>query len=208
MKAGVRVPLVLLVALALTGCYVVPPLRVSPGIGGGAGNILAQQGRTAPATTDSAAGLAQIRAALVPTALTEADRPVDISAGWTFDWARTTDRARSFRHGPFLEGVWFARRSKAGWRAGPSLHGEIFLPDENLDTGAAYGVGGGVLVETIDYMSGRTFLGSARGEMGLGVAVRGGMRVEPGGTHGYALLSLELRWPGMAGVSIPFAQTR
>ena len=203
-----RAPPVLVLALVLTGCYIVPPLRVSPGVGGGAGNILAQQGRTAPATPDSAAGLAQIRAALVPTALGEPDRDVDVSAGWTLDWARTTHGARSFRNGPFVEGVWFARRSDAGWRAGPTVHGETFLSDDNLDTGAAFGLGGGVLLETVDFMSGRTFLGTARGEMGIGVAVRGGVRIEPDGTHGYALLSLELRWPGMAGVAIPFGQAR
>ena len=78
----------------------------------------------------------------------------------------------------------------------------------DLDTGAAYGLGGGVLLETIEFMSGPSFLGSTRGEMGLGVAARGGVRVEPDGTHAYALVSLELRWPGMAGVAIPFAQAR
>ncbi len=168
----------------------------------------AQQGTSDPVTSQGTAGLAEIRAAIVPTALTEADRDVDISLGWTFDWATASRNAQAFRHGPFVEGVWFARRSEQGWRLGPTVHGEVFLPDDDLDATSAYGLGGGVLIETVDYMSGRTFLGAARGEMGIGVAARGGVRIEPGGTHGYALVSLELRWPGMAGVAVPFSSAR
>jgi len=211
MKTPTSVLLAGLLALAATsGCYVLPPVRAGAGVGGSAGAVVI---RDSPSSTRShgAAGIGQIRAAFTPLALDAAlSRPIDVGVGWTLDWSAASS-ARGFRHGPFLETAWFVRRgateSRTQWRWGPTVLAELHLADKRSDDAdIGFGVAGGVLLEYVESVHGPVFLGRAAGDLGLGVAARVGARHEDGGSHGYAVVSLEFRWPGMAGASIPFSK--
>ncbi len=52
------------------------------------------------------------------------------------------------------------------------------------------------------------FLGGWRGDQGLGLAARVGYRRQDAGSFGYAILSIELRLPAMAGLPVPAPRPR
>jgi hypothetical protein len=207
--------LLCLAILALdTGCYMLPPLRVGAGGGGGAGAAVTRD-RAGDTRRHAAVGLGQLRPAITPLALGPATaRRADLSLGWTLDWATAGGSRNVFRHGPFVEGVWFARQgaitSREGWRLGPTAMAEIHLAPENADDDPSHGFGfaGGILLEYAEAVRGPIFLGAAHGDLGIGLAGRIGVRREDGGTYTYAIFSVEVRWPGIAGIGIPTPRPR
>jgi hypothetical protein len=209
------VPRVLLLVLILgllpaTGCYAVPPLRFGAGGGGALGEV-ATRDRAGERTESSHAGVGQIRAAFAPLAGMR-DRIVDVAAGYAVDGTTSPKGRDNLRHGPFLEVDLFTHggtgASHQRWRFGPTfgvdLHLEGADDDEDGDPGFGVGGSGGVLLEFVEHVHGRFLLGVALGELGMGLAARVGVRHEDGGTHGYALVSVEFRFPAAAGAVIPF----
>lgn len=81
--------------------------------------------------------------------------------------------------------------------------------DANDDPASrGYGVAGGVLIEYAEYVRGPILLGGWQGDFGLGIAARVGFRHSDGGNHGYGIVSVEFRLPGMAGLAIPAPKQR
>lgn len=202
-------------ALALSGCYAVPPLRFGAGGGGALGEVATRRD-TGERHDSPAAAVGQVRVAFAPIA-TMKDRRGDVSVGWSLDGAAASNGREGMRHGPYLEVDWFTLRGRAAdhqrWRFGPLLTLDAHMPtlDVNQDTrpdelgDRSWGVGAsaGVLLEFVEVVRGRFLLGVAAGELGMGLAVRGGVRHEDGGTHGYGLVSVEFRFPAAFGAVIP-----
>jgi hypothetical protein len=104
----------------------------------------------------------------------------------TADGTAASNGRDGVRHGPYLEVDRFALRGRAAdhqrWRLAPTLTFETHVPtlDHDEDTRA-------------DEMGDRSW--------GLGARV--GVRHEDGGTQGYGLLSVEVRFPAAVGAVIP-----
>jgi hypothetical protein len=105
-------------------------------------------------------------------------RPGDLSFGWTLDWATAGGTRHGFRHGPFLEGVWFLRQGAGSpsehWRFGPSALAELsFSPvDQDDEPPPGFGVAGGILLEYADFVRGPIIGGGVHGDIGFGLHPR------------------------------------
>ena len=206
---------VVVLLLLLAGCYVVPPLRVSAGGAQTVGTVTVRNPRDERRTADDTQ-LAELRAGIAPMSMLRdpVRRRGDFVLGYTFDWARVRDGGVSPLHGPYAEVTWFARRSTpelpVHWRWGPSLAGELFDGEDG------YGMSAGILLELVDAVGGRgagvspwgAGYGGSLGELAIGVSARAGVRHVDDARHGYVMLSIEARLPGMAGVAIGVTRSR
>jgi hypothetical protein len=195
-------------AAALGSACIVPPMRIGAGGGGAAGTIITYDQKHP--VEHGAAFVGDVRAAVTPLAL--ADHPpeaFDVGAGVDVDYldARRGAQRHETMVAPFVEGVWFVHRSadhSARWRVGPTFLAEIPLRlREDSDRGVPFGFGAGVLAELTERVDGRMVFGGARGEWGIGVSLRGGVRHDAGDSYGVVLLSVEARVPGMAALPLP-----
>ena len=210
-----RVGLSVVVALSLAACYAVPPLRVSAGAGQTVGTVAVRNPRGERRTAEDTQ-IAELRVGMAFLSLMSEplERRGDFVFGYTIDWARIRNGGEAPMHGAYGEVTWFARRSTPEipihWRWGRSFAGEIFAGEEG------YGASAGILVELVDAVGGRgagvspwgAGYGGALGEMALGMSLRGGVRDVDDGRHGYVMLSIEARLPGMAGVAIGVTRSR
>lgn len=205
--------LCMLLATFGTGCVVMPPLRVGAGAGGNAGDVVIRNSAAEIRRHDYSAST-QLRGAFTPLLLgkTPQQRRGDLSLGWAFDWQTAGGSRREFRHGPFAEGVWFVHNispaTNQRWRYGPTASVEIRTRAPGGDETRGYGAAGGVLVELADTVTGPFFGGGWKGELALGLAARVGFRHVDGGSHGYAIVSVECRLPGVAAFVLPLPSRR
>ncbi len=218
-----RLRLALALAAATSGCYLVPPVRTGAAGGGTAGDLVTHSAGGAPRSHDGAA-LTELHVGVTPLALNPgaSRRTRDLSVGWLFDWTHAADGTDQLDHGLYLEGVWFLRGATpspgARWRLGPTLRGELLVPrDEQrstkrTDDRPGLGAAAGLLLELVEEFHGGGLMpgayGGFRGELGIGVAVRAGVRSLEDGNVGFAMLSIELRWPGIMGIAIPLEPSR
>ena len=194
---------------------VLPPVRASAGVGGSAGEVVIRNSADEPRLY-SASRDGQIRIAVTPMTLGKRidERRGDLSLGWSFDWQSAGRGRHNFRHGPYVEHVWFWKQDsfadRQGWRFGPTVLAEARFNDNAVDSDhAGYGVAFGGLYELVQAVDGPIFLGGQRGEYGIGVSGRVGVRHDDGGTATYAMLSVEIRTPGMAAwVTVPTPRPR
>lgn len=190
-----------------------PPLRVGAGGGGGAGTVVTQD-RDGDQSRDPAARIGQIRGAVTLAALKDNPRRAfDFSVGASADWTRAAKFRKDLHVSLFGEAVWFAmnRRINATqtWRLGPLALAETLSPQgvaDNAETG--YGFATGFLVEFVDFTSYRGTVAAARGDMGIGISPRVGIRRDHDGTYTYAIISVELRTPGVISVPVPEPRPR
>lgn len=191
-----------------------PPLRFGAGVGGGAGTVVTQD-KSGDESRDPAARIGQIRGALTMLALGKYPRrAVDVSVGVSVDWTRAAKFRRDLHVSPFAEVVWFAmnRRINAAqtWRLGPLALAEGLWPanivEDARETG--YGFATGFLLEFVDFTDYRGDVAAARGDMGIGISPRFGVRHDHDGTYTYAIISIELRTPGIISVPVPEPRPR
>jgi hypothetical protein len=201
--------------LSSSACAAFPPLRASGQVGGAAGRIAVQDAepvRSGPVTA--------LRATATPLALKRQPRNWDLGLGWVFDWTHTSEYSKAFAHGPVVEVAWFThsgeRNTDATWRGGPfaAINGFLAQRDERRgdEDGPKHGEGLalslGALVEIAGPVEYRGSTAVAGGEYGLGLSLRGDLRVVDGETHAAAVVSLDVRFPGFAGAMIPVPQHR
>lgn len=204
----------LVIALSIAAC-VSPPLRAGGGGGGGAGT-LATVDPSGHLQRNDSAGIVEERVAFTPLELADvAPDRWDLSLGAVLDQLDARYSRGALVAGPYAEGAWFAHAAVNGhqrWRVGPTALVELLYDtrtakDPSVD-GVGFGLAGGLLVETTERIDGPIFLGAARGELGIGVALRAGVRDFDGAAYGFAVLSLEVRAPGMLAVPVPPSATR
>jgi len=204
---------IVLVSLAFGACT--PPVRLGVGGGAGAGHVASVDTRQKLEVHDTSV-ITEFRAAVTPLELMEhPPEPFDLSLGAVFDRIDARNGHRGVEIGPFAEGVWFAHVVVNGhqrWRIGPTALAEtLFDVPSGKGTDAlfdGYGAAAGVLVEFDERVDGPMFLGVTRGELGIGVALRVGARDVDGDGYAYAMLSLEVRAPGMIAIPLPPAAPR
>lgn len=198
-----------LVSIAVAAC-IVPPVRVSGGGGGAAGAVHIRDSRETLRSRASGQ-VGQLRIAFTPLTLAdERRRSVDVSLGFTLERMRLEPDGPGDRTGLFAEVAWFARQSRGAaehWRLGPTLLVEGTNTVEAVDA-PGYGAALGLLVELVDPVRMGSPVAQFRGDLGLGAALRAGVRHDDGGTYGTLVLSLELRLPGGVGIPIPEPRPR
>jgi hypothetical protein len=194
-----RTIVVITSAFLVTGC-VLPPVRGGAGVGGGAGSIAIR--RSNETRHLAGAGTSQVRLAFTPLAMGDnaEKRRADLSMGWAVDWMYAGVRKHGMRHGPFVELVGFRRQEKTadrqGWRHGATVLVDMQKTIDDDTTGYGAAVGG--LLELAQTEHGPALGGGVRGELGIGLAARVGVRHVDGGTYVYGLVSVEFRTPGIA----------
>ncbi len=197
------VPVVCLVlGVSFGAACVLPPVRMSAGGGGGAGDVVirnsADEIRHYGRIADG-----QLRFGFTPMALAKdgARRRGDLSLGWSFDWQNAGRGRHDLRHGPYVEGVWFRRQAAIaegqGWRLGPTVLLEMPMTAEDTEV-RGFGIALGGLAEHVKTEHGRILGGGARGELGIGFSARAGLRRIDDGVYAYGVVSVEVRTPGLA----------
>lgn len=199
--------------VSLTSACVLPPVRLSAGGGGGAGDVVIRNSANEIRHYGRIAD-GQVRFGFTPMTLAKdaAKRRVDLSLGWSFDWQNAGRGRHDLRHGPYVEGVWFGRQSSItagqGWRLGPTVLLEMPMAEEDTE-GRGFGAAVGGLVELAQTENGPIFGGGSRGELGIGFSARVGVRRIDDGTYAYGIVSVEVRTPGMASwLVVPNARPR
>jgi hypothetical protein len=207
--------IVAVLLVSLSACAAFPPLRASGQVGGAAGRISVPNG--AEGETVRSGPVTALRATATPFALKRQPRRWDVGLGWVFDWTHTSEYSKAFAHGPVVELAWFThggdRNTEATWRGGPFAAVNGFLGQRDRDRGEGeHGEGLvlslGALVEIAGPVEYRGTMAIAGGEYGVGLSLRGDLRRIDGETHAAAVLSLDIRFPGFAGVMFPVPQHR
>jgi hypothetical protein len=195
-------------ALLGTAC-VIPPVRVTGGGGGGAGQVVTID-HSGKREDSGHARLGDLHASVTPLAL--ADHPseaLDLGLGWFVDAVRAPGGRPGVNHGPFAELAWFppSLNHHRGLHLGPSLRveGVYDASDHGLVGG---GVAASMMIETYGRVDGPMFLGVTRGAIGIGLSVTAGVRQVDDGSYAYALLSVDVLLPFMAGLPVPAEAVR
>jgi hypothetical protein len=194
---------------AQLGACVLPPVRASAGGGGGAGGVILRNSSDEQRRVSRFAET-QLRMAFTPMTLGDrvTRRRGDLSLGWSLDWQWAGPYRHVLGHGPYAEAVWFVggRSIDAAQRArfGATALAELRLAQER-GQGAGddqerrgWGVAFGGIYELASDAGGPIFFGRARGELGIGLSGRVGLRRVDGEAYTYAVVSVEIRTPGMA----------
>lgn len=214
MSSMVRLAFLASLSAASSAC-VLPPVRASAGGGGSAGEVVIRNSADELRLYSVSRG-AQVRIGVTPMTLDKRleKRRGDVSLGWSLDWQSAGRGRHDFRHGPYVEGVWFRQQrayaERQGWRFGPTLLAELRFAESQLDSDrAGYGVAVGGLYELVQAVDGPILFGGHRGEYGIGLSGRIGVRHDDGGTATYAMLSVEIRTPGAAAwLTVPTPRPR
>lgn len=207
-----------LLALLLTGCIpipaLLPPLKVSGGIGGAAGNPLPDdEGQPLEELTP----IAQGRVGITPQALwpEQHRRPVEVEAGYAFQLFTDPLRQNRNRHGGYL-GVavhfgdwWFG----GNWRGRFIVRGFGELYGLQSHPGEIWGGGWAIGFEAADWagytdesLDGLGLWGYAAGELSIGGELFGGVYTVDGQEYGTFGIAITGRLPGLLGVlAIPLS---
>lgn len=211
--------LIAVLLVSLSACAAFPPLRASGQAGGAAGRIAVQG--AGDGETVRSGPITAVRATATPLALKRQARRWDFGFGWVFDWTHTSEYSEAFAHGPVVELAWFARGGdqnvEATWRGGPFVAANVFLGqrererDRDRDSpkhGEGLVLSLGALVEIAGPVEYRGAMAMAGGEYGIGLSLRGDLRRVDRETHAAVVLSLDVRFPGFAGVMFPVPKHR
>jgi len=197
---------------ALHGCIPVPallpPLKLSGGIGGAAGNPLPDDdGNPLAEVTPIAWG----RVGVTPQAMwpEQHRRPVEVEAGYSFQIFTDRIRQNRNRHGGYLGvnllfGDWWLG---GNWRGRLTVrgYGELFALQDH--PGEAVGGGWAVGFEAADWAGytdespdGLGLFGYAAGELAIGGELFGGVYVVDGQEYGTFGVAITGRLPALFGV--------
>jgi hypothetical protein len=203
---------ILVLPLALTSCYPVPPAKVSFTGGGALGTIPSytdDEGRH----EDSGAGSLHLKMGLNPLQLWPGQlaRRLDLGVGYQLDFYPALIPSAEIKHGPFAELTYFPwivetpdkKRAIRLRRLGiVGLGGPLFAQgDYRVRDGLAIGFAGdvGVSFEYVGQVSGGWYRPSFgvgyHGEWSLGACALVGVRRISDSTHVTLSLGVVLRWP-------------
>lgn len=208
-----RTILTLLLVAAASGC-VLPPVRASAGGGAGGGDVILRNSSNELRQYNRTMN-GEVRLGFTPLTLgkTFVRRGGDLSLGWSLDWQTAWRERHDFMHGPYIEGVWFKKREapdeRKEWRVGPTASIDLRMSSHEYGDTIGFGATVGGLLELADDVTGPIFFGGAQGELAIGLSARAGVRRVDDGTYAYAVISVEVRTPGMAAwLTIPQQRPR
>jgi hypothetical protein len=207
--------LFVLALLACPGCYFLPPARAGVGAGVTAGDVVTYDRDDVAERHDSAV-VSEVSIGITPLAMPQDERRFDVGVGWTGTWTHAGSSGAWLDQGAFAEVAWLAsgaRYPRVGWRLAPTVRVEALRPrpyqSSIIGEGNRTGIGAsaGLLYELVQHRRGGGLTpgayGGHQGEIAVGVALRAGARNFDGdGTAGFVTLSLEVRWPAIAGIAV------